>query len=931
MSSDFFNDDDDFIFDDVKVEEKRDVFSIKVEGGTDPEYMIDLVTRVEGLRFMPVGRDKIPFIKGWGDSSFWKRFPEDAGDRVRAWTKAHGQPNYAFVLGLGCGRLGDMVIEADNQAGEDWCLANLPSTGIANVTRKGYLHRHFACRVIDGVGTDGNVTDIFQSKKKHTQESLAAGFDVVIDKRRRNDKEYLAHVAAERIRALEVIELGPIVDIKCHNGQAMCPGSVRGDDGYVYKEASEWTQAKWDARPVYDPLWFGPEIWIERERIQSLSESGSDDVDIDDWWTPERRMSAARKYMEKVPPTSSGQDASGTFMRLATVLVRGFALTPVQARELATHWGQVSCSHEPWSRKEIEHKLRQANDRGTMAFGEFLKFRRQNQDTRLEQAEIQVQNMIESGAHRYNPSVHGLEYHDFEENEEEQQPEKKWEDGVVEEKLAEVIELEGFFLDDDDFDDSSSSVKKDPGSLIRVVPTPDKPIAVSGSHKDQLRNVMAMFKVNLADVDKSSDVYHTQQDKEGNIVSLDPTTNTLTMILTHSQLFKDKFKKNEMSEDREFCGKIITDATELEVKSIMDNLFRKELPKERIHDAIERACTRGRYNPVVDYLQGLPEWDGVERWKLLPKESISCHEDDELAATILTRFALSAIHRALEPGCKSDCMLVLQSRKQGFYKSTFGIELFGESNFTDQPIDIRNRDSRTVMHRHWCIEVGEGEIMSSPKNVMAFKAFMSQRYDDLRLPYARNNTRLLRRNVFIGTTNETAILHDSTGNRRFHILRLKGPIKIGKIREWRDQLWAEVLTMYRDHVDARNRGDRESEAYVRGRHWFTEEEDQKNDKNNEENAHEDAWEADVYEFLAKNGRKPFLTKDVLGSVGVETGRRDWSVTRRVTEILRRLGCDKHKNGQNTTVDGRRGKFWDPPENLIGDEPEKFFSDDEFEA
>jgi predicted P-loop ATPase len=52
-----------------------------------------------------------------------------------------------------------------------------------------------------------------------------------------------------------------------------------------------------------------------------------------------------------------------------------------------------------------------------------------------------------------------------------------------------------------------------------------------------------------------------------------------------------------------------------------------------------------------------------------------------------------------------------------------------------------------------------------------------------------------RRCVFIGTTNESGFLKDSTGARRFWPLDVEAPIDVSRITADRDQLWAEAAVL----------------------------------------------------------------------------------------------------------------------------------------
>lgn len=927
-----------------------------IVGGADPDRMISLVTRIADLRLMPTARNKVPLFAGWNGKPFWEAI-KDIKAQIATWTRDCGRPNYAFCLGPHCGRGGDLVIEPDNQAGADWCRDHLPATLIANVTRHGFFHLHFKPDAPDAETGfyRGNYTDLFGSKKRHTQMAIEKGFAVLIDPKLRNDPEHLAHVAGERERALAAIPMGPIIDIKCTGGQAMAPGSVH-ETGHVYAEREPWTQEGWDARPTFDAKWFPQEVWVERQRLQLLATDKRDDDRVDEWWTRERKMRAALAHVRKVPPKSTGDNSSATLMRLCTVLVRGFVLDPPDARELATYWARDICGHEPWTRKEIEHKLSNAHDRGTLAWGAKLQDRSRNPDARLEAAEAQVADMIAGRTQRAPVAVdhvHDLDLIELPEGFVDEPLGREPDDviaplgygppgddlvaraGVLVRETdveAEVIDIaharlarnqetgdhgaspdEPEAVDDAVFGDDEDIIMSPPtGKLVGSAPAP-----LAGS-QDQLRTVFAQYGIDLNDIRKGNELYHTKTDKDGNIIALDTTTNNVALIFTYSRAYKHQFRMNTMSEEQEFAGVPFADSTDVMLKKNMDGLFGREVAKERVRDAAHIACLASRYNPVREFLDALPAWDGVERLDLLAEKVLFVKDNPKHSAILIRKWLLAAVARALQPGCQAENMLVLQTTKHGMHKTKFAKVLFGTQFFSNQLLNIHDRDARMVMARYWVMEIGEGEILSTPSKVMAFKAFLSQSDDDIRLPYGRRVMRIARRGVFIATTNEFRYLHDPTGSRRFWCITPGSRIDLDKLSEWREQLWAEALFKVRGHMGAA----KDTPEWLAGQWWLTDDEQDENDRHNATRQNEDAWEGDVMDFLAKQGRNPFTIGDVLKSLGVHTNQRDWISTRRATELLRIAGCTPYKDGRVTTVgkgdEARRGRFWDPPATMPGD-------------
>jgi len=70
----------------------------------------------------------------------------------------------------------------------------------------------------------------------------------------------------------------------------------------------------------------------------------------------------ARRYMEQVDPSVSGQRGHDVAFRAACALVLGFGLSTEEAFPLFAEWNQKCLP--PWSEKELQHKLDSANKQG---------------------------------------------------------------------------------------------------------------------------------------------------------------------------------------------------------------------------------------------------------------------------------------------------------------------------------------------------------------------------------------------------------------------------------------------------------------------------------------------------------------------------------------------------------------------------------------
>lgn len=211
-------------------------------------------------------------------------------------------------------------------------------------------------------------------------------------------------------------------------------------------------------------------------------------------------------------------------------------------------------------------------------------------------------------------------------------------------------------------------------------------------------------------------------------------------------------------------------------------------------DKFSRYCGyRARLNsfhPVVDYLDGLPAWDGENRcetWLI----NYGGAPDTPYVRAVSRLVLVAAVRRVRQPGCKFDEMLILES-SQGVGKSTAiktlcpNIDWFADNFRLDG--DTKKMIEQTM--GKWIVEAGELRGMSA-RDQNDLKAYLSSTHDEARMAYAREPQRLARQFIVIGTTNDTQYLKDHTGDRRYWPVTI-GVFNIEGLSLIRDQLWAEA-------------------------------------------------------------------------------------------------------------------------------------------
>lgn len=179
------------------------------------------------------------------------------------------------------------------------------------------------------------------------------------------------------------------------------------------------------------------------------------------------------------------------------------------------------------------------------------------------------------------------------------------------------------------------------------------------------------------------------------------------------------------------------------------------------------------YNPVLEAISAT-KWDGRDHLEEL-YNLMQLEPADNLSRLLLKKWLMQAycgLHNTLEEPFSLDLILVLVGR-QGFGKTRLLEKLaLNSKNFGEGlTLDPRDKDSKLQVTSFWLAELGEiGSTMK--KDIDTLKAFISLTYDENRPPYSRGTVTHPRRTSYCGTTNDMQFLIDTTGNRRFAVVKL---------------------------------------------------------------------------------------------------------------------------------------------------------------
>ncbi len=215
--------------------------------------------------------------------------------------------------------------------------------------------------------------------------------------------------------------------------------------------------------------------------------------------------------------------------------------------------------------------------------------------------------------------------------------------------------------------------------------------------------------------------------------------------------------------------------------------------KETVQQGADLVARNVLFHPVRDYLDGLA-WDGTPRVDTWLTTYLGVPASDYVAKTGRW-WLIGMVARIFRPGCKFDYMLILEGL-QGTLKSQVCVALCGPW-VSDQSLDIRHdrRGASQLLRNCWLVEIAE--LASFRQNdVEILKAFVTRPTERYIPRYGYNGVEEPRMCGFLGTTNQETYLHDATGGRRFWPHRTSA-INVRKLMRDRDQLWAEVVALYR--------------------------------------------------------------------------------------------------------------------------------------
>ncbi len=313
--------------------------------------------------------------------------------------------------------------------------------------------------------------------------------------------------------------------------------------------------------------------------------------------------------------------------------------------------------------------------------------------------------------------------------------------------------------------------------------------------------------------------------------------------------------------------------------------FQRELGVSRlsdltVHSALRVYAHQHKRNEPRDWFDSL-EWDGKQRIN----DFFVTHLGAEatLYSNAASRnFWIGMCARVYRPGCQLDNMVVLEG-PQGTFK-TSALRAIGGTWHTEAHESVTSNNFFMALQGKLIVEIGELDSFSRAE-ITKIKHVISNPTDRYRTPYDRISQDHPRQSMFVGTTNETHYLRDSTGGRRFWPIRC-GRIDLPAITTDRAQLFAEAAA-----------------AYQAGEEWYimpasvTE-------AMQEDRRQVDVWEDVIYDWLAR--RVETTTQDIaVNCLRIEIGKISRGDEMRIANCMRALRYTQRRTQSNND----RRRYW----------------------
>lgn len=259
------------------------------------------------------------------------------------------------------------------------------------------------------------------------------------------------------------------------------------------------------------------------------------------------------------------------------------------------------------------------------------------------------------------------------------------------------------------------------------------------------------------------------------------------------------FKYNEIL-NRTFYKERYTDKEFKLLKNYKFNSIFRELRNNEMKASVQGLKSLlesdfvKRFNPIKDYFNSLPKWDGYDYIEEL--SSTIKTTDDKLFKWAFKKWLVAFVACAIDEETTNHTVLILTG-KQGSGKTTWLMNLLPkqlkEYGYSGN-IKPGNKDSNLLLTEKILINIDELASYSKAQ-VEAYKELITKDKITERRAYGYFSENYVRRASFVGSSNHNQILMDVTGNRRFLVFETSD-IDYKKEIDF-DKVYSQAMHLYK--------------------------------------------------------------------------------------------------------------------------------------
>lgn len=332
--------------------------------------------------------------------------------------------------------------------------------------------------------------------------------------------------------------------------------------------------------------------------------------------------------------------------------------------------------------------------------------------------------------------------------------------------------------------------------------------------------------------------------------------------------------------------------------------------RELIRDVVAKVALDHVFDSAALWL-GRLVWDGVPRVDTFCERYLRATGPAAYLRAVSAYWWTAHAGRVLQPGVKADMSPVLVGVGGGQGKTT-GVAAIAPAPEFAVRVNLKHPDEHIARLLRGTVVAEFAELRGlRGRDSEDIKDFLSAESDKWTAKYKEFAGVVMRRCVFVGTTDSDEFLSDPVGNFRRWLPVRVGELDVEAIRRDREQLWAEGAARFRCFgVEWQ-----EAQALAGAEHAEFADEDDWADVVRRW-MHEPAGGADGGELVSSEAgggdtswaQRGFTAREALVfGVGINTANLNHSTKKRMAEILRGLGLTPKRGSR--AGGGRSNRIW----------------------